>query len=364
VSAPIRVLYDISPVTLGGTERFLGRFLSRLDRRRFAPMVVAKRDGPPLQLIRSLGVPVFVVPSYDAAPGVRRVADIIHRNRIRLAQSNYYSFTLGMAASLAGIPHVWRPGGHVSHGSGVRSARDAQLALEMMRLLSTTILCNSRFVAGQFLRDGGVPVHVIPNGISPRSWERQRRSNLFRIGMVAHLTPQKRHVDFIRAARRVVAVRDDVAFVIYGRPVSGPESRLYGAGLRREARDLMRHAHLTISAFAPGDDQLSTDLDILVLPSIGESFSNAVLEGMAAGQAIIAARSGGNPELVAEGATGVLVPPRRPRALADAMLHLVGHPSHMRAMGRAGRARVRRHFAIETCVARYQDVYAGLVANA
>ena len=82
---------------------------------------------------------------------------------------------------------------------------------------------------------------------------------------------------------------------------------------------------------------------------------------MASGLPVIATRSGGNVEIVAHRRTGLLIPPQDPRALADAILSLLKRPALMRAMGRAGRAHVRRHFAIDKCVARYERVYTRLL---
>ena len=354
--APANVLYDISPHTLGGTERFLARFFASLDRDRFAPLVVSRRNAAPLQFVRDRGIPTIVVPEYDSKSGVRRLADVIGARDIRLAQSNYYSFTLALAASVAGVPHIWRPGGHVSWGSGARSQTDAQLALEMMQLLSAKILCNSRFVASQFANHRP-PVVVIPNGIPYTAAAPRRRSGTFRVGMVAHLTPQKRHHDFVRAAHQVVAARQDVEFVIHGGPVSDRASRLYAEKVSRDAGPLTRAGRFTIAAFAPERDDGPGDLDLVVLPSIGESFSNALLEAMATGLPVIATRSGGNPEIVEHRKTGLLIAPEEPRALADAILSLLRRPDVMRDMGRAGRARVRRRFRMEQCVMRYERVY-------
>jgi glycosyltransferase involved in cell wall biosynthesis len=364
MSMPVRVLYDLSPHTLGGTEQFLSRFLPGLDPRLFDPVVVSRRDGPPLQMIRSLGIPTVVVPAFDSKSGVRQVAELIRARRVALTQSNYYSFTLALAASVAGTPHIWRPGGHVSWGSGIRTARDARLALEMMGLLSTAVVCNSRFVADQFADRLATRPQVIPNGVHMRPPLPRRSAGRFRVGMVAHLTPQKRHRDFVRAATHVASMRDDVEFVIYGRPVSAPGSRVYGSQIRHAARTLSRERRFTFSDFLPSGNDPLRDLDLLVLPSIGESFSNAVLEGMAAGVPVIASRSGGNPEMVEHGTTGLLVPPRQSRLLADAVLELLADPARMRSMGRAGRARAQRRFSIDVCVRRYERAYARVIEKA
>lgn len=357
---PANILYDISPCTLGGTERFLGRFFASLDSDRFCPVVISGRAGAPLRSVRAQGVATIVVPQEDSSRGVGRLADLMRARNIRLAQSNYYSFTLALAASLAGVPHVWRPGGHASWGSGVRSLRDQRVAVNMMQLLSAAIVCNSQYVASQFAKPS-VPVSVIPNGIPFMERAPRRRPGPFRVGMVAHLTPQKRHEQFIRAARHVAAARQDVRFVIHGRPVSGDASRVYAEQVRQAVQSLTRAGRFTMTAFAPLRDDTSPKLDVVVLPSIGESCSNALLEAMASGLPVIATRSGGNVEIVEHRKTGLLVAPDAPRALADAILSLLRRPAIMQVMGDAGRASVRRHYRIETCVTRYERVYERLL---
>jgi glycosyltransferase involved in cell wall biosynthesis len=79
---------------------------------------------------------------------------------------------------------------------------------------------------------------------------------------------------------------------------------------------------------------------------------------------VIAANSGGNPELVEHGTTGLLVPPKRYRALADAILDLLADPGRMRAMGTAGRTRARKEFSIDGCVRQYERAYVRVIAEA
>ncbi|MDZ4687221.1 MAG: glycosyltransferase [Planctomycetaceae bacterium] len=85
---------------------------------------------------------------------------------------------------------------------------------------------------------------------------------------------------------------------------------------------------MTVDDFSDGN--AASDCDVVVLPSTGESLSNAILEAMAAGIPVIAARSGGNAELVRHKVTGLLVPPLQPRALAGALLSLLGDSSSRR----------------------------------
>lgn len=104
-------------------------------------------------------------------------------------------------------------------------------------------------------------------------------------------------------------------------------------------------------------------LDLFVLPSIAEGISNTVLEAMASGLPVVATDVGGNPELVTDGVTGTLVPPRMPSALADAMADTVSQPSVAVCRGQAGREVAVKRLSLAAMAGRYTSVYDDLLAE-
>jgi glycosyltransferase involved in cell wall biosynthesis len=364
ITKQVRVLYEIHPHILGGTERFLVRFLELLDRRRYEPIIFSQKMGAPLQLIRSLGMRAEVIADASKAKGIQRLADFIKANRIGLVQSNYYAPTLALAANLADVPHIWRIGGHITVGSGTRTPEESRQALSMIGLLSKSIICNSNYVRRQFRSRTSAPsIEVIPNGaaITSHGAYVKKRKGEFRIGMIAHFIPQKRHIDFIRAAEIITETRDDVTFAILGSPYAHSASRSYAAKIARRTRGLQSRGKLSISEFVECESEVLNAFDIIVLPSEQESFSNAILEAMAAGIPVVATRSGGNAELVEHRKTGLLVPPRRPEALARAILSLIKDENLRGRMGCAARRRAEIHFPMEACVRSYEAVYSRVI---
>ena len=115
------------------------------------------------------------------------------------------------------------------------------------------------------------------------------------------------------------------------------------------------------------DDQIDITrllpaINLLAIPSLFEGMPNVALEAMAAGLPIIATSVGGTPEVVVDGKTGYLVPPRNPDALADAILKLLDNPDLCLRMGRAGRERVKKHFSIERTIKKTEQIYEDLLA--
>ncbi|MDZ7651165.1 MAG: glycosyltransferase [Burkholderiaceae bacterium] len=104
-------------------------------------------------------------------------------------------------------------------------------------------------------------------------------------------------------------------------------------------------------------------LDIFALPSLAEGISNTILEAMACGLPVVATRVGGNPDLVHDGQTGLLVPPADPRALGEALLALLHEPAARRRLGQTARTVCERSFSLERMVADYAAVYDQLLAE-
>src|SRR5207245_9593057 len=98
-------------------------------------------------------------------------------------------------------------------------------------------------------------------------------------------------------------------------------------------------------------------VDIVVMSSVTGGLGSALLDAMACGKPVVATSAGGIPEVVNDGKTGILVPPRDHEAMAEAIVKLLSDEQARRAMGAAGLARVREHFSAERMVQDTLEIY-------
>jgi glycosyltransferase involved in cell wall biosynthesis len=170
------------------------------------------------------------------------------------------------------------------------------------------------------------------------------------VGNVAALAAHKGQRHLVAAAAKVVRELPDARFLIVG----DGELR---EPLEKQIKGLALDRHVFLTGFRPDALALMKSSDLFAMSSVTEGLGSAVLEAMACRRAVVSTRAGGLPEVVADGETGLLVPPHDDAALAQAILTLLRDPARRTAMGEAGYARVQRDFSIDKMVADTVKVY-------
>lgn len=181
-----------------------------------------------------------------------------------------------------------------------------------------------------------------------------RRPDHWLVGTVGRMQTVKDQTLLARAfvllLERHPELRSRVRLVMIG---EGP--------LRAESLAILEQAGAADMAWLPGErndiPELLRSLDCFVLPSLAEGISNTILEAMASGLPVIATRVGGNPELVREGGTGVLVPPADAEAMAEAIARYAFAPTTAAECGRQARAEALGRFSMDSMEAAYRGLY-------
>lgn len=175
------------------------------------------------------------------------------------------------------------------------------------------------------------------------------------VGNVAALVPHKGQRYLVDAAHLVVQKLPDARFVILG------EGELRDH-LERQVHEHRLEKHVILPGFRTDVLGCLKSFDLFVMSSVTEGLGTSILDAMACARPVVATTAGGIPEIVEEGVTGRLVPPRDAPALAEAILDLLRHEERRRQLGDAGLARVRRRFTVERMVRETVAVY-GRVAG-
>lgn len=387
---PATILYLHTTSEVGGSDVSLARLVEGLDRDRYRAIVALPSDGPLVPRLRAAGAAVVVMPvlkkltsrkgwgylvgyACNFPRALWALRGVIRREQVALVHTNtIHNLYGGPAAWFTGTPHVWHIREIVWQRGWLR-----RLELWMARHLATRVIVTSDAVAAMFGTVTARPRHLVKvsNGIETdrfhpgtaadrrEAWGVAATDTL--IGIVCRLDVWKGVDVFLDAAARVAADRPSARFVVVGGPVIGLED--YAASLRARATALGLDARLTWTdwQFGPADmPAVHRAIDVLVLASTEpEPFGLVVVEGMASGRPVIATAHGGPCEIVVDGVTGVLVPPKDAEALAEAMRSLVDAPSRARTMGEAGRRRAVAEYSSEAYLAGVHRVYADVVAE-
>jgi glycosyltransferase involved in cell wall biosynthesis len=171
-----------------------------------------------------------------------------------------------------------------------------------------------------------------------------------RLVCVGRLIPIKGHLVLLRALARARELVPSLTLDVAGRGPLAPALEGY-------ARELGLEQAVRFLGFVSPVEAAFEDSAIVVVPSLGEGFGMVALEAMERARPVIASAVGGLPEIVADGETGLVVPPADVDALADAIVALASDLSRAAAMGEAGRARALEEFTPARCVERVEELY-------
>jgi sugar transferase (PEP-CTERM/EpsH1 system associated) len=385
---PTLIAHVIHRLDYGGLENGLVNLVNNLPAERFRHAIVCLAGSTDFRRrIRRDDVPVLSIDKREGKDPrayqrmwqtLRRLApDVVHTRNLGTVDMQWVAWLAGVRYRVHG-EHGWEAadpnGRNARHLTIRRACRPVvQRYVAMSRDLATWLeravgvpatrvrQVYSGVDAGTFCPDGPAPVDLPWPGARADS-QQMAASGLgcVTIGTVGRLDPVKNHAALIDAFAAILernpAYRSRLRLIIAG-----------GGPLQAELADAVRHRQLGSTVWLAGVRadvaRLMRAIDVFVLPSLNEGISNTILEAMATGRPVVAARVGGNPELVVEGTTGRLYEPGKPRELEQAVLSYLDDPVLRRRHGEAGRARVLAHFSLDAMARRYAEMYEELLAG-
>jgi len=380
-----RVLFVVGDLFRGGTATHIRMVSLGLKERGFRPEIFLLSGGRDLEgEFRRGGVRV-----HEAIYRLPPKATIPMRAlRLAVVMIQFWVFLLRQRFS---IVHFYLPENYIigapvallsMHRRLVMSRRSMNSYQRRFRMLGriehilhrcgVSVLGNSRCVVSQ-LHEEGVPeerLGLIYNGVDLTSWKSLPSKQDVRralgiadkalvLAIVANLIPYKGHADLLEALHLIKEdLPDSWRLLVIGRDDG------IGRTLQLAADKMGLEENVLFLGARDDVPSLLAASDIGILSSHEEGFSNALIEGMAAGLPMVATDVGGNAEAVLHGTNGLIVPPKDPISLSEAIERLAMGADERSSMGEAGRRRMQELFSADRCVDNYERFYRAYLGGA
>ena len=383
LNRPITVLYLIdtyisvpeSPLR-AGAEKQLYLLASSLNPEKFRPIIVQLSPDTSFQVASGNleGLELFHFPTGKlySLNGLRQINHLLSLTKNKKVDMIHTFFekseVMGwLAMRLSGTP-VW-----------ITSRRDLgfkrkKIYDKIFRMTSKDCkkcIANCNAVREQAIQQENLPpgkIEVIYNGLDLSEYQQTLKNESLReelgvvngvplVGLIANFNFEiKGHIYFLGSAKKILEKVPNAKFVLVG-----------DGALRLRYEEVARELNIKKDVYFLGKrtdvPAIISSLDVSVLSSTNEGFSNVIMESMAAGKPVVATNVGGSKEMIKDGITGYLVPPADSNAMANAIMDLLKSPEKAVAMGGMGRKVVQEKFTVETMVKKYEELYFSLVKD-
>ncbi len=367
-----KILYLITDLNIGGTEKMLYELIKRLDRNKFDPVVCGlKSHGYYAEKIENRGISLITL-NIDKGISLLNnflaifcLVKIIREEKIKLLHTFLFraNFIGRIAGRLAGVRNV------ISSVRVVEKEKKYHLFFERITsFLSDKFIVNSatlkQFVSEK-MKINPQKIEIIYNGIDfsnlPKVEDKIKRQELayrendILIGTAGRLHKQKGIIYFLKAAKILTQslnypIAQSLRFLIIG---DGPEKK----NLQSEISNLQLENMVQLLGWRTDAQEIISILDIFVLPSLWEGTPNVVLEALAYARPVVATEVGGVPEIIEDGVQGLLVKPANVQTLVEAIARLSKNREEAKEMGEKGREKVEKFFTIATMIKETERIY-------
>lgn len=356
---PCRVLQVLTSACAGGLSTYVRNLLPNLDPTRFETHLVCTHfEGPHFAELRALAGTASVLHLASGPAKLSRLTTLIRKIRPDVVHAHQEPFAL-VAAALAGVPRrietvhlaeYWQQDGAPWLRALARRAATAHVVASP---------AEERLVAASTCPG---KVRIIPPGYDGRGIEYHSRDALplevrpepgdFVVGSIGRLAEQKGYGSLVEAAPEILRACPSARFLLVG---DGP----LRADLERQIADLGLDSRFLITGYRPDAARFLGAMDVFVFPSLWESWGLSAVEAMAAGIPVVATDVEGPRSFLKDGATALLVPPRAPAALAQAVVRLWSDPALRRSLGQQARSFAEERLSVTRFAQAFETLYLG-----
>jgi len=377
-----RILYITKLVELGGGEKSLFYTVEKLDKNRFQPLVLCNNIGSLTSELKKSNIKVTIftlgvakklwgfVPVISIS-SIIRFWKLLIREEIDLVHSNCFSGVVfaSIPTKLMKIPLVWTVHGWTS-GGGVQGYL-INFFVDKILTVSNAV---RKFIL-KFDRISSEKVETVFLGVNLEEYSNINETNKIRkefginksfplIGMIGRFQRVKGHYYFFKATKNIKKECPQAKFMIVGARIFERKSdKGYPEEIIKWTKEFGLENDIILTGFRNDITDILSALDVLVLPSLRESFGLVLVEAMAAGVPVVATRCEGPEDIVENNVSGILVPVKDSEALSKAVLFLLKNREKTNEMISTAKKRVEKLFNVYLQTKRIESIYDDLLSD-
>lgn len=378
----LKILFLTFHPQIGGGENLLLSLISRLDNKKFKPIVVIPKKGQLSEKLKSLNITTYILPlpGYlirtffvpGMSPfGIYRFYRLCRKIKPDLVHLNHLNLVIyaGISTKFLKIPMV-----ATSHGSwdSIYFFHEILNSFFVNRIMAITQKVKNVLTKRKILNSK--KVNIITPGIDTEFFKPGNKNSARKklnlpfdkivISIVGRIDPVKDHITFFKAAEIIAKKINHIVFFTVGSKIGDFTGKKNGY-LKQIKNFIKTHPNLRGKTIFGGfiDDMpvVYQASDVVVSSSTSESFGFSLAEAASCQIPIIATNAGSQSLIVKDNVNGFLVPPKNPDALAQQISKLLANKALMQRFGRNGRLHISENFSLESYSLKVQSIYADLI---
>lgn len=345
---------------IAGTEKHVLLLVSGMDKEQFHPTVCTFELGVLADELERRGINTAVIPDSHSIFHLVKLVQYLRRNRFDVIHCHSGGYAC-LAARIAGKKRIV----YTRHGIGFTQEELATRGFFRKFFDLVVDYCVDKYIAlteydrvimSNVMRVKSEKISVIWNGIDPLYADKYKYTKHQNptIGVIARLTAQKGISYLIQAVPNMVKKYRNLEVLIAG---DGEER----ARLENLAENLKVSKNIRFLGYVTNAEEVINRLDVFVLPSVWEGFPYVLLEAMILRKPIVATNIFGVSEIIDNYRTGILITPRSPDSITEAVCALLSDRKKARTLSDTAYAKVLRYYTLENTVRKIQDLYLNLL---